>query len=92
METDSPRQILKELPMTDQVVRLVYPESMLSVPVINQLIRKFEITVNILRAQIGGDERWLEILLAGNPVIIDEAIEWLRLQGIQVQDPDLLDK
>jgi ABC-type methionine transport system ATPase subunit len=73
--------------MTDQVVRLVYPESMLSVPVINQLIREYELTVNILRAQIGGEERWLEIQLAGNPVIIDEAIEWLRQQGIQVQDP-----
>jgi ABC-type methionine transport system ATPase subunit len=73
--------------MTDQVVRLVYPESMLSVPVINQLIREYELTVNILRAQIGGEERWLEIQLAGNPVIIEEAIEWLRQQGIQVQDP-----
>ncbi len=73
--------------MTDQVVRLVYPESMLSVPVINQLIREYELTVNILRAQIGGEDRWLEIQLAGNPVIIDEAIEWLKQQGIQVQDP-----
>ena len=82
-----PRLIVKELPMTDQVVRLVYPESMLSVPVINQLIREYELTVNILRAQIGGEERWLEIQLAGNPVIIDEAIEWLKQQGIQVQDP-----
>jgi ABC-type methionine transport system ATPase subunit len=71
--------------MTDQVVRLVYPESMLSVPVINQLIREYELTVNILRAQIGGEERWLEIQLAGNPVIIDEAIEWLRQQGIHLQ-------
>ena len=78
--------------MTDQVVRLIYPEAMLSVPVINQLIRKYELTVNILRAQIGGEDRWLEILLAGNPVIIDEAIEWLRQQGIQVQDPSLSDK
>jgi len=75
--------------MTDQVVRLIYPEAMLSVPVINQLIRNYELTVNILRAQIGGEDRWLEILLAGNPVIIDEAIEWLRQQGIQVQDPNL---
>jgi len=73
--------------MTDQVVRLIYPESMLSVPVINQLIREYQLTVNILRAQIGGEERWLEIQLAGNPVIIDEAIEWLKQQGIQVQDP-----
>jgi ABC-type methionine transport system ATPase subunit len=72
--------------MTDQVIRLVYPSSMLSVPVINQLIRKYNLTVNILRAQIGGENRWIEIQLAGNLVIIEEAISWLRSQGIEVEE------
>jgi len=72
--------------MTDQVIRLVYPSSMLSVPVINQLIRKYNLTVNILRAQIGGENRWIEIQLAGNLVIIEDAISWLRSQGIQVEE------
>ena len=71
--------------MMSQVVRLVYPESLLSVPVINQLIRRFDLTVNILRAQIGGDDRWLEVQLAGDPGIIDAAISWLITQGIEVQ-------
>lgn len=70
--------------MSDQIVRLTYPVAMLSVPVINQLIRRFELTVNILRAQIGGEDRWLEVQLAGNPITIDEAIAWLREQGILV--------
>ncbi len=72
--------------MTDQVIRLVYPSSMLSVPVINQLIRKYNLTVNILRAQIGGENRWIEIQLAGNLVIIEDAISWLRSQGIEVEE------
>jgi len=71
--------------MPDQVIRLIYPVSMLSVPVINQLIRQFDITVNILRAQIGGDQRWMEVQLAGNSVVIDEAIDWLKEQGIEVE-------
>jgi len=71
--------------MMSQVVRLVYPESLLSVPVINQLIRRYDLTVNILRAQIGGEDRWLEVQLAGDPGIIDAAITWLRTQGIEVQ-------
>lgn len=71
--------------MTDQVVRLVYPESLLSVPVINQLIRRYNITVNILRAQIGGEDRWLVVQLAGDPTTIDEAINWLEDQGIEVE-------
>lgn len=73
--------------MTDQVVRLTYPISLLSVPVINQLIRRYDITVNILRAQIGGEDRWLEVQLAGNPGVIQEAIDWLISQGINVQSP-----
>ncbi len=71
--------------MTNQVVRLNYPEHLLSVPIINQLIRRYDLTVNILRAHIGGEDRWLEVQLAGNPSIIDEAIAWLENQGIAVQ-------
>jgi len=71
--------------MSDQVVRLVYPPSLLSVPIINQLIRQFDLTVNILRAQIGGEDRWIEVQLAGNPAVIEEAVTWLQGLGIQVQ-------
>lgn len=71
--------------MTDQILRLIYPVSLLSVPVINQLIRRYDLTVNILRAQIGGNDRWMEVQLAGHPVVIEEAILWLKGQGIEVQ-------
>ncbi len=71
--------------MSDQVVRLVYPPALLSVPVINQLIRRYDITVNILRAQIGGEERWIEVQLAGNAGVIDDSINWLKEIGIEVQ-------
>jgi ABC-type methionine transport system ATPase subunit len=72
--------------MSDQILRLVYPPSLLSVPVINQLIRRFDLTVNILRAQIGGEERWIEVQLAGNPIVIEQAVGWLKEIGIDVQD------
>lgn len=75
-----------EIEMTEHVYRLIYPVSLLSVPVINQLIRRYDITVNILRAQIGGEERWMEVQLTGNPVIIEEAIAWLRSLGVEVQE------
>ena len=71
--------------MSDQVVRLVYPPALLSVPVINQLIRRYDITVNILRAQIGGEDRWIEVQLAGNAAVIEDAINWLKEIGIEVQ-------
>lgn len=71
--------------MNDQVVRLIYPASLLNVPVINQLIRQYDLTVNILRAQIGGSENWLELQLAGNSTEIEDAIAWLKNQGVEVQ-------
>jgi ABC-type methionine transport system ATPase subunit len=71
--------------MTDQLVRLVYPAKLLSVPIINQLIRRYDLTVNILRAEIGSDQGWIELQLAGESLMIDEAIAWLRDQGVMVQ-------
>jgi len=74
-----------EVSVSEQILRLVYPVSLMSVPIINQLIRRYDLTVNILRAQIGGEDRWMEVQLSGNPVVIDEAIDWLKEQGIQIQ-------
>lgn len=71
--------------MSEQILRLVYPATLMSVPIINQLIRRYDLTVNILRAQIGGDDRWMEVQLSGNPLVIDEAIDWLNEQGIHIQ-------
>ncbi len=70
--------------MTDQIYRLTYPASLVSVPIINQLIRQFDITVNILKAQITPEQGWVEVQLAGNPMIIEDAIAWLITQGIEV--------
>lgn len=75
--------------MTDQVLKLIYPPSLLSVPVINQLIRRFDLTVNILRAQIGGEDRWMEVQLAGHPMVINDAIEWLKSQKIEIVYQDI---
>lgn len=71
--------------MTDQIVHLTYPSTLLKVPIINQLIRRYDITVNILKAQIDTDQSWIEVQLAGNPVVIEEAIKWLKTKGIEVQ-------
>lgn len=71
--------------MSDQVFRLIYPAELLSVPIINQLIRRYNITVNILRAQIGGEDRWMDVQLSGTPVVIDEAIKWLDDKGIEIK-------
>jgi ABC-type methionine transport system ATPase subunit len=72
--------------MSDQIVHLTYPSTLLKVPIINQLIRRYDITVNILKARIDNDQSWIEVQLAGNPVVIEEAITWLKNQGVEVNN------
>lgn len=72
--------------MTEQVLRLIYPPSVVNIPIVNQLIRKYvELTVNILRAEVKPDEAWLEIQVVGSAGMIESCIDWLRLQGVEVQ-------
>jgi ABC-type methionine transport system ATPase subunit len=71
--------------MEKQTIRLIYPPNLLDVPVINQLIRRYELTVNILRAQVTPNEGWVDLQLAGSAAAIEDAIAWLSGQGMQVQ-------
>ena len=73
--------------MTEQVVRLFYPPTVVNVPIVNQLIRNFgDLTVNILQAEVNPTEGWLEVQLVGSASIIESAIDWLRKQGVEVQN------
>ncbi len=71
--------------MPDQVVRLIFPPHLLDVPVINQLIRRYELTFNILRAEVTPNEGWVDIQLDGSAAAIEDAITWLSGQGIEIQ-------
>jgi ABC-type methionine transport system ATPase subunit len=71
--------------MTNQIIRLIYPPHLLDVPIINQLIRRFDLTFNILRAEVTLDEGWVDLQLTGSPGAIESAITWLSGQGVEVQ-------
>lgn len=71
--------------MPDQVVRLIFPPHLLDIPIINQLIRRYELTFNILRAEVTTQEGWVDIQLTGNAAAIEDAITWLSGQGIEIQ-------
>jgi len=52
--------------MPDQVIRLLYPPHLLDVPVINQLIRRFNLTFNIIRAEVTPDYGWVDLQITGS--------------------------
>ncbi|HEY58960.1 MAG TPA: hypothetical protein G4O04_10605, partial [Anaerolineae bacterium] len=59
---------------------------LLDVPVVSQLIRRFNITLNIHRAEIGLESGWIEARLSGDQAEIDAALAWLKERGLQI-DP-----
>ncbi len=71
--------------MDAQIIRLVYPSHLLDVPIINQIIRRYDLTVNILQAQVTSREGWVELQLTGASSAIEEAVTWLIERGIEVQ-------
>lgn len=71
--------------MADQVIRLVFPPYLMNVPVINNLIRNYDLTVNIIRADLNPQSGWIDIQVTGNPSAIENAIAWLTSQGIDIQ-------
>jgi len=71
--------------MQEPIVRLVYPPDLLRTPVLNQLMQRFDLTVNILRAQVGAEAGWIELQLRGEDDVVAEALDWLRERGVYVQ-------
>jgi hypothetical protein len=51
---------------------------------VHQLIKSYELEVNILQAQITLDEGWLDLELSGDPGEIERATDWLTSEGLEV--------
>lgn len=70
--------------MPTRILRLNYPPSLLRQPILNRLIRRFDITVNIVQAHITLEEGWLEIETTGDDEEIKRAFKWLEDEGIEI--------
>jgi len=70
--------------MKSQSVRLIFPPSLQDEPIINQLMRRFTFTVNILRANVAPDQGWIDIQISGKAPEIEESLSWLREQGVEI--------
>jgi hypothetical protein len=69
---------------------LKYPPALVDRPVVAGLVSKFQLEVNILRAQVTREEGWLIVGISGDPAQISAAKDWLVREGIEViENPDL---
>lgn len=74
--------------MGNRILRLIYPPALISEPILYQLIKHFQIEVNIREAHITLEEGWLEVELNGETNELNRAIIFLEKKGIEIVYPD----
>jgi ABC-type methionine transport system ATPase subunit len=65
-------------------VRLTFPEPLVRRPMLADLVRRFDVEPNIRRAAVEEDRGWIVCELGGSPAAVEEALAWLRAEGVQV--------
>lgn len=72
--------------MDTKNVHITYTSASARKPITQRLIQEYpSLGINILRAQVSPDSGWIEFQVTGNPVTIEEAVSWLKGQGVQVK-------
>jgi len=72
--------------MAESRIVLHFPKNLLDQPVTSTAIKRFDLSFNILRADVNQDQEGLMVLgLVGAPGNIEDAVAWMREQGVRVQ-------
>jgi ABC-type methionine transport system ATPase subunit len=65
-------------------VKLIYPDNLVTVPVIARLARDFDVLANIRRAAVESSMGWIVCELEGDPDNVSRALDWLCEIGVEV--------
>jgi ABC-type methionine transport system ATPase subunit len=65
-------------------VKLTFPEELVREPIIARMVKELDIVPNIRRADVGERTGWIICELDGEGSTVDQAVEWLRGEGVQV--------
>ena len=70
---------------TEQKYRIHFPLDQISAPVMTHLVTDYDMSPNLLRADIDAKKGgWLVVGLSGDEARIQDALDWLRGQGLEV--------
>ena len=72
--------------MAKQRVKFTFPQELITLPIIYELGKQFNIVTNIRRADVTEDRGWVILELEGDMAEIERGLEWVRTQGVRV-DP-----
>ena len=73
-------------------VTFTFKTELIQRPVIYELGKKFDITTNVRRAEVGQDHGWVILELEGTLDEIDRGLAWVAKLGVEVTplDGDIL--
>jgi len=73
--------------MSRMRVRLTFPPSLIQEPILYQLVKDFDIVINIRRADVKEDYGWVALELeAKDEKTLEKGVAWLKATGVDV-DP-----
>jgi len=68
-----------------QALDLIFPQNRIKDPIIHQMAKKFDVVFNLRRAKITDKVGEIVLELEGEKKSLDEAIKWLKEQGLKVE-------
>jgi ABC-type methionine transport system ATPase subunit len=72
--------------LTEKKYRIHFPLEQLSTPVVTQLVTDYDLSPNLLRADVDAKNGgWLVLGLTGEEARLEAALDWLRGQGLGVE-------
>ena len=72
--------------MSKQRVKFTFPQDKITVPVIFELGKQFQLVTNIRRADVTADRGWVILELDGELDEIERGLDWVASKGVRV-DP-----
>jgi len=72
--------------MAKQRVKFTFPQDLITLPIIFELGKNFEVITNIRRADVTEDRGWVVLEMEGDLQEIERGLEWVTSTGVRV-DP-----
>ena len=72
--------------MAKQRVKFTFPQELITLPIIYQVGKEFNIVTNIRRADVTEDRGWVVLEVEGDLQELERSLEWVAAKGVRV-DP-----
>ncbi len=72
--------------MAKQRVKFTFPQELITLPIIYELGKQFNVVTNIRRADVTEDRGWVVLEIEGDLEEIERGLDWVAAKGVRV-DP-----